>query len=116
MEPKLNLVATEFGAPLFFILKHALHVLRLVCLQNAPALCNPSMRNVSDVLELVVPTFQGWSAAALNIKGRFFGWIPKALATKLSSTQLCGHRCAVALLGLLSPFGHTRSVFPARSG
>lgn len=58
-------------SPLVFILKHGLRVQRSVCLQNVPALYNLSMRNVSDVLELVVPTFQGWSAAALNIKGRF---------------------------------------------
>jgi len=35
------------------------------------------------------------------------------LATKLSNTQLRRHRRAAAFLGLLSPFGHTKSLFPA---
>lgn len=45
--------------PPVFIMKHALYALRLVHLQKVPATYNLSMRNVSDVLELVVPTFQG---------------------------------------------------------
>lgn len=47
------------SCPPVFIMKHALYVLRLVHLQKVPAPYNLSMRNVSDVLELVVPTFQG---------------------------------------------------------
>ena len=50
---KMEFSGDRVWCPPVFKPKHALHALRFVCLQNVPALYNPSMRNISDVLQLV---------------------------------------------------------------